>query len=85
MQKPPDLPVVMRFIYFLFTYEKIGFKASASLSFCACASATSLPSVVKYVLILGSVPEGRTITSAPPSSLKINTLAAGSPVSSDFL
>ena len=50
-------------------YEKIGFKAAAKASFCAFASAKSFPNVVKYVLIFGSVPEGRTITSAPPSNL----------------
>ena len=49
------------------SYANSGFKASASLSFCAFASARSLPSVVKYVLIFGSVPDGRTTTVAPPS------------------
>ena len=51
------------------SYAKIGFIAAAKASFCACASAKSFPNVVKYVLIFGSVPDGRTIASAPPSSL----------------
>ena len=41
---------------------------AAARAFCwASASARSLPRVVKYVLIFGSVPEGRTTTLAPPS------------------
>ena len=66
------------------SYEKSGFNASASSSFCACASARSFPNVVKYVLIFGSVPDGRTIACAPPSKSYVNTIAAGSPVSSGF-
>ena len=65
-------------------YEKIGFIAAASASFCACASAKSFPNVVKYVLIFGSVPDGRTIACAPPSKSYVNTLAAGRPVSYVF-
>ena len=49
------------------SYAKIGAKAAAKASFCACASAKSFPNVVKYVLIFGSVPDGRTTTVAPPS------------------
>lgn len=51
------------------SYDNTGFKASASTSFCAIASARSLPSVVKYVLIFGSVPEGLTMIVAPPSNV----------------
>ena len=53
----------------IYLYARIGFSPSANWSFFAWASARSLPSVVKYVLIFGSVPDGRTITVAPSSML----------------
>ena len=48
-------------------YARIGMTALANAAFSSCAASRSLPKVVKYVLILGSVPEGLTMTTAPSS------------------
>ncbi len=66
---PAGHPSVPHYLKSFFHQANNGFKLSASFSFCASASARSLPNVVKYVLIFGSVPDGRTTTVAPPSSV----------------
>ena len=47
----------------------MAFAAASSVSSNACAAAPSALVAVIYALIFGSVPEGRTITPALPSSV----------------